>query len=38
VHRTQSRDTFAQGAIRAAKWIVQQSPGLYSMEDLLRLG
>jgi 4-hydroxy-tetrahydrodipicolinate reductase len=35
VHRTQSRDTFAQGAIRAAKWIVQQSPGLYSMEDLL---
>jgi 4-hydroxy-tetrahydrodipicolinate reductase len=37
VHRTQSRDTFAQGAIRAAKWIVQQAPGLYSMEDLLRL-
>ncbi|HEY7493103.1 MAG TPA: 4-hydroxy-tetrahydrodipicolinate reductase [Candidatus Tectomicrobia bacterium] len=37
VHRTQSRDTFAQGAIRAAKWIVQQSPGLYSMENLLQL-
>lgn len=37
VHRTQSRDTFAQGALRAARWIVQQPPGLYSMEDLLRL-
>jgi 4-hydroxy-tetrahydrodipicolinate reductase len=36
VHRSHSRDTFAQGAIRAAKWIVQQPPGLYSMEDLVR--
>jgi 4-hydroxy-tetrahydrodipicolinate reductase len=36
VHRTQNRDTFAHGALRAAKWIVQQPPGLYSMEDLLR--
>jgi 4-hydroxy-tetrahydrodipicolinate reductase len=36
VHRTQSRDTFARGALRAAKWIVQQPPGLYSMEELLR--
>jgi 4-hydroxy-tetrahydrodipicolinate reductase len=35
-HRTQNRDTFAYGALRAAKWIVQQPPGLYSMEDLLR--
>lgn len=36
IHRSQSRDTFAQGAVRAAKWIVQQPPGLYGMEDLLR--
>jgi 4-hydroxy-tetrahydrodipicolinate reductase len=37
IHRTQNRDTFAHGALRAAKWIVQQPPGLYSMEDLLPL-
>jgi 4-hydroxy-tetrahydrodipicolinate reductase len=37
VHRSQSRDTFANGALRAAKWVVQQPCGLYSMEDLLRL-
>jgi len=37
VHRSQSRDTFARGAVRAAKWVLQQPVGLYSMEDLLRL-
>ncbi len=37
VHRSQSRDTFARGAVRAAKWVIQQPVGLYSMEDLLRL-
>lgn len=37
VHRSQSRDTFARGALRAAKWVMQQPCGLYSMEDLLRL-
>lgn len=37
IHRSQSRDTFAHGALRAAKWIVQQKSGLYSMEDLLHL-
>ena len=37
VHRSQSRDTFARGALRAAKWVMQQPVGLYSMEDLLRL-
>lgn len=37
IHRSQSRDTFARGALRAATWILQQPPGLYSMEDLLRL-
>jgi 4-hydroxy-tetrahydrodipicolinate reductase len=37
VHRSQSRDTFASGALRAVKWLLQQPWGLYSMEDLLRL-
>lgn len=37
IHRTQNRDTFAHGALRAAKWIIHQAPGLYSMEDLLHL-
>jgi 4-hydroxy-tetrahydrodipicolinate reductase len=35
IHRSQSRDTFAHGALRAAKWIGQQKPGLYGMEELL---
>ena len=36
IHRSQSRDTFARGAVRAAGWIVRQNPGLYGMDDLLR--
>jgi 4-hydroxy-tetrahydrodipicolinate reductase len=36
IHRSQSRDTFASGALRAAKWLWRQPCGLYSMEDLLR--
>ncbi len=36
-HRAASRDTFAQGAVRAAKWIVRQEPSLYTMLDLLGL-
>lgn len=35
-HRSQSRDTFVRGALRAAGWLVGQSPGLYGMDDLLR--
>jgi 4-hydroxy-tetrahydrodipicolinate reductase len=35
MHRSHSRDTFARGALRAAKWLVSQPPGLYGMEDLL---
>ncbi|MCL2078513.1 MAG: 4-hydroxy-tetrahydrodipicolinate reductase [Oscillospiraceae bacterium] len=35
-HSAQSRDIFAAGAIKAAKYIVNQPPGLYSMEDVLR--
>ncbi len=37
VHRAQSRDTFAMGALRAASWVVEQRPGLYSMRDVLGL-
>lgn len=35
-HQAHSRDNFGQGALRAAKWIVDQKPGkLYSINDLL---
>ncbi|EFI35649.1 dihydrodipicolinate reductase [Desulfonatronospira thiodismutans ASO3-1] len=34
-HRAHSRETFAQGALRAARWLVEQKPGkLYSMADI----
>lgn len=36
-HNATSRDTFAKGAIRAAKWIVNQENGLYNMQDVLKL-
>ncbi len=36
-HRAHSRDTFARGALRAAKFIATASPGLYSMQDVLGL-
>jgi 4-hydroxy-tetrahydrodipicolinate reductase len=35
IHRSQSRDSFAQGALRAARWLAEQKPGLYSMRDVL---
>jgi len=35
-HRAHSRETFAQGALRAAKWLSRQKPGkLYSIADML---
>ncbi len=35
-HRAYSRNCFAEGALRAAKWIVEgKAPGLYSMADVL---
>lgn len=37
VHKAASRETFALGALRAARWIVGKPPGLYSMEDVLGL-
>jgi 4-hydroxy-tetrahydrodipicolinate reductase len=36
-HRAHSRDTFAQGAVRAALWVIKQKPGLYDMQDVLGL-
>jgi len=36
-HTATSRDTFAKGAIRAAKWIVNQDNNLYSINDCLGL-
>ena len=33
-HIAHSRDTFAHGALMGAKFLVQQSPGLYSLQDL----
>ena len=37
IHRAHSRDNFAKGAIRAAKWIVGRKNGLYDMQDVLGL-
>lgn len=34
-HTAHSRDTFAHGALRAAKWLIDQKPGLYSMTNVL---
>ena len=36
-HRASSRMTFAQGATRAAAWLVGRSAGLYDMQDVLGL-
>jgi 4-hydroxy-tetrahydrodipicolinate reductase len=36
-HRAQSRDNFARGALRAARFIAEARPGLYSMQDVLGL-
>ncbi|SMC08356.1 4-hydroxy-tetrahydrodipicolinate reductase [Nitratiruptor tergarcus] len=36
-HTATSRDTFAKGAIKAAKWVVSQEPGLYTIDDCLGL-
>jgi 4-hydroxy-tetrahydrodipicolinate reductase len=36
-HRAVNRGIFALGALRAAKWIVDKPPALYSMQDVLGL-
>jgi 4-hydroxy-tetrahydrodipicolinate reductase len=37
IHRAQSRESLARGALRAAVWLEHQKPGLYSMRDVLGL-
>ncbi len=34
-HRANSRDIFARGALSAAKYIADRSPGLYNMQDVI---
>jgi len=36
-HVAHSRETFARGALRAARWVADRGPGLYSMADVLGL-
>jgi 4-hydroxy-tetrahydrodipicolinate reductase len=36
-HRAESRLTFAHGALRAARWLMDKKNGLYDMQDVLGL-
>jgi len=36
-HRSSSRANYAQGAMRAAKFVAGRAPGLYDMQDVLGL-
>ena len=36
-HKASSRETFARGALRAAKWARGRGPGVYDMQDVLGL-
>jgi 4-hydroxy-tetrahydrodipicolinate reductase len=36
-HTATARNTFSKGAIKAAKWLVNKEPGLYSINDCLGL-
>lgn len=36
-HRAHSRDNFARGALRAARWVLHKKPGLYDMINVLGL-
>lgn len=38
IHRASTRDTFARGALRAAKFLHDAAPGLYDMPAVLGLG
>ncbi len=37
IHRAQSRESLARGALRAAAWLAERKPGLYTMRDVLGL-
>jgi 4-hydroxy-tetrahydrodipicolinate reductase len=34
-HAAHNRDTFVQGALRAAQWLIGQEPALYTTSDVL---
>jgi len=36
-HTATSRETFARGAIKVSKWLINQKPGLYSINDALNI-
>jgi 4-hydroxy-tetrahydrodipicolinate reductase len=36
-HVATNRDTFAHGALRAARWLAGQKPGRYAIADMLGL-
>lgn len=36
-HKSSSRATYAQGSLRAARFVAQRAPGLYDMDDVLGL-
>jgi 4-hydroxy-tetrahydrodipicolinate reductase len=36
-HRATDRITFARGALRGAAWLIGRPPGLYAMNDVLRI-
>ncbi|MBC8002582.1 MAG: 4-hydroxy-tetrahydrodipicolinate reductase [Opitutaceae bacterium] len=36
-HKASSRETFANGALRAAQWVTQKPSGIYDMQDVLGL-
>jgi len=37
VHRAQTREHFARGAVRAAAWLIGRPPGLHRIEEMLGL-
>jgi len=36
-HRAHDRSVFAQGALKATRWVIGKKPGIYSMNDVLSL-
>lgn len=36
-HRAYDRSVFAEGAVRATRWVVGKKPGIYGMKDVLNL-
>jgi 4-hydroxy-tetrahydrodipicolinate reductase len=37
VHRSATREHFAEGAVQAAKWLIGRDPGLYPVEEIFGL-